>query len=36
MIPPSQTEYADGLRVLRCVATVTGQQSTGTYFRPRP
>ncbi|MFE7840224.1 hypothetical protein ACFU53_30480 [Streptomyces sp. NPDC057474] len=37
VIPPSQTQYADGLRLLRCVATVTvtGQQSTGTYFRPR-
>ena len=35
VLPPSPTEYADGLRVLRCVATVTGKQSTGTYFRPR-
>ncbi|MDW4904617.1 serine/threonine-protein kinase [Streptomyces sp. ADMS] len=35
VLPPSQSQYADGLRVLRCVATVTGQQSTGVYFRPR-
>jgi hypothetical protein len=35
VIPPSPTEYVDGLRVLRCVATVTGQSSIGTYFRPR-
>lgn len=35
VLPPSPTQYADGLRVLRCIATVTGKQSTGTYFRPR-
>ncbi|MFI1353646.1 serine/threonine-protein kinase [Streptomyces sp. NPDC020898] len=35
VIPPSQSEYADGLRVMRCVATVSGEQSTGAYFRPR-
>ena len=35
MLPPTQTQYADGLRVLRCVATITGEQSTGAHFRPR-
>ncbi|MEH0418525.1 serine/threonine-protein kinase [Streptomyces sp. B21-083] len=35
VLPPTQTEYADGLRVLRCVATVTGEESTGAHFRPR-
>lgn len=35
VLPPSQSQYADGLRVLRCVATVTGEESTGAYFRPR-
>lgn len=35
VLPPTQTEYADGLRVLRCVATITGEQSTEAHFRPR-
>ncbi|MDX3753435.1 serine/threonine-protein kinase [Streptomyces sp. AK08-02] len=35
VLPPTQTEYADGLRVLRCVATITGEESTGAHFRPR-
>ena len=35
VLPPTQTQYADGLRVLRCVATITGEQSTGAHFRPR-
>ncbi|WP_330287779.1 serine/threonine-protein kinase [Streptomyces sp. NBC_00576] len=35
VLPPTQTEYADGLRVMRCVATITGEQSTGAHFRPR-
>ncbi|MGW3646461.1 serine/threonine-protein kinase [Streptomyces sp. NPDC000878] len=35
VLPPTATQYADGLRVMRCVATVTGEESTGAYFRPR-
>jgi serine/threonine protein kinase len=35
VLPPSQADYTNGLRVFRCVATVTGEQSSGTYFRPR-
>ncbi|NEC92027.1 serine/threonine-protein kinase [Streptomyces sp. SID12501] len=35
VLPPTQTQYADGLRVLRCVATITGEQSTEAHFRPR-
>ncbi len=35
VLPPSQSQYADGLRVLRCVATITGEESTGAHFRPR-
>ncbi|GAA3858444.1 hypothetical protein GCM10023084_10140 [Streptomyces lacrimifluminis] len=35
VLPPTQTQYADGLRVLRCVATITGEESTGAHFRPR-
>jgi hypothetical protein len=35
VLPPTQTQYADGLRVMRCVATITGQGSTGAHFRPR-
>jgi len=35
VLPPTQTQYADGLRVMRCVATITGEESTGAHFRPR-
>ncbi|MDQ0932643.1 serine/threonine-protein kinase [Streptomyces turgidiscabies] len=35
VLPPTQTQYADGLRVMRCVATITGKESTGANFRPR-
>ncbi|MEZ0090822.1 protein kinase [Streptacidiphilus sp. EB129] len=35
VLPPSQTEWASGLRVFRCVATVTGSDATTSYFRPR-
>ncbi|MGY1497569.1 hypothetical protein ACW4TU_13395 [Streptomyces sp. QTS52] len=35
VLPPTQSQYADGLRVLRCVATITGEQSTEAHFRPR-
>ncbi|MDX3456758.1 serine/threonine-protein kinase [Streptomyces sp. ME02-8801-2C] len=35
VLPPTQTQYADGLRVMRCVAAVTGEESTGAHFRPR-
>jgi Protein kinase domain len=36
VIPPSQTQFEEqGLRTFRCVATVTGKQTTGTAFRPR-
>ncbi|WP_105970828.1 serine/threonine-protein kinase [Streptomyces geranii] len=35
VLPPTQTQYADGLRVMRCVATVTGVESTEAHFRPR-
>jgi serine/threonine protein kinase len=35
VLPPTPTQYADGLRVFRCVATVTGKESAAAYFRPR-
>ena len=35
VLPPTESQYADGLRVLRCVATITGEESTGAHFRPR-
>jgi len=36
VVPPSQTQFEEqGLRTFRCVATVTGKQTTGTAFRPR-
>jgi hypothetical protein len=35
VLPPTQTQYADGLRVMRCVATISGEESTGAHFRPR-
>ena len=35
VLPPTPTQYADGLRVFRCVATVTGEESATAYFRPR-
>lgn len=34
VLPPTQTEYADGLRVFRCVAAVDGEVA-GNHFRPR-
>lgn len=35
VLPPTESQYADGLRIYRCVATVTGEQSTTAHFRPR-
>lgn len=35
VLPPSETQFAQGLRVFRCVATTTGEEMTGTSFRPR-
>jgi hypothetical protein len=36
MSAPSRTQFEEqGLRTFRCVATVTGEQTTGTAFRPR-
>ncbi|WP_327697676.1 serine/threonine-protein kinase [Streptomyces sp. NBC_00459] len=35
VLPPTESQYADGLRVMRCVATITGEESTGAHFRPR-
>jgi hypothetical protein len=35
VLPPSQAEFDKGSRIFRCVATVTGKESSGTNFRPR-
>jgi serine/threonine protein kinase len=35
VLPPSQAEFDKGSRNFRCVATVTGKESTRSNFRPR-
>jgi serine/threonine protein kinase len=35
VLPPSQAEFDKGSRIFRCVATVTGKESSGANFRPR-
>jgi hypothetical protein len=36
VLPPSPEQFALGVRVYRCVGSVLGKESPGTYFRKTP